>query len=321
MPDKVAIIKCSSYREESVTAAIREMLGHWGGIEKIVSPGQKALIKPNLLCPEPPNHLVTTHPAVIGAVIQLVKEAGGTPIVGDRPVKGSARYVAGQTGIKKVCDRYGAKIIEFGPHVKIASHQHKHYGTLGVARQVLDADVIINLPKLKAHCQLVLTLGVKNMFGGVGLWRRAWRHYISEDKLDEFARMLVATYQIAPPAFTIVDGVTAMEKHGPGGGDPRELGILIGGENAVAVDRVITEILSFPWRNLPTLAAAHKMGLTGCDLSQVKIYGESIKQVQITDFKFPKLDPISFTLYRAVKIIARKVWKTIFAGRNNSGPS
>jgi uncharacterized protein (DUF362 family) len=320
MSDKVAIITCPSYEEELVTSALRQMLGYWGGMQAFVSPWQRVLLKPNLLAPDPPEKLTTTHPAVVAGVIRLVKEAGGIPLVGDRPVVGSAARVAKVAGIEEVCTRYGAQIVEFGLHQELADWQDEHYGILGTAREVLEAEVIINLPKLKAHEQLLLTLGVKNMFGGVGVGRRVRRHWISANRLEDFARMLLATYQLAPPAFTIIDGVVAMEGRGPRGGNPRQLGLLVGGPNAVATDRVVMEILSLPWQELPTLRAAEGMKVAGCDLSQIELCGSPLEQMQVSDFQLPQLLPIDFAILRSLKIILRRFCKQIFASRNNSSP-
>jgi uncharacterized protein (DUF362 family) len=119
--------------------------------------------------------------------------------------------------------------------------------------------------------------------------------------------MLVKVYQIINPSFTLVDGIVAMEKTGPRGGEPKELGILVGGENAIAVDRVIAEILGLPCMDLPTLRAARQLGATGWDINQIEVCGEAIEAVSVSDFQFPRLLPISFEVYRSARILIRRI--------------
>ncbi|MBI5787934.1 MAG: DUF362 domain-containing protein [Candidatus Schekmanbacteria bacterium] len=320
MPDKVSISACPDYQQDNVDQSVKQIFDHFGGIRKFVSPGQRVLLKPNMICPDPPEKLSTTHPAVVAAVTKLVREAGGIPFIGDIPVIGSARRVAKASGILAACQHLGAEIVELGTYCPSNNHQDPHYGQLGSARQVFQADVIINLPKLKAHEQILLTLGVKNMFGGVSLPRRVWRHIQAGDGALEFSRMVLSTYLMVPPAFTLIDGIIAMETKGPRGGTAKPLGILAGGCNAVAVDRVIVEALSLPWRELPVLAIAQEMGVSGWDFEQIELCGTPLEQVQVSDFKFPRLVPVQFAIWRSLKIVARQTWKKLAASKSNSAP-
>ncbi len=113
-----------------------------------------------------------------------------------------------------------------------------------IARDALEADVLINLPKLKTHSQMLLTLGVKNLFGCiVGFGKPQWHLRAGVDR-EVFATLLVRIYQAIRPKLTILDGILAMEGEGPGrGGQPKELGFLLGSADAVALDVAVCRLL------------------------------------------------------------------------------
>src|SRR3989338_6863918 len=109
-PD-VVIKKCNDYINEEVYRIVKESVDLLGGIGAFVKNGEQILLKPNILSAKPPDAAVTTHPAVVRAVIQLVKEAGATPVVGDSPGIGSAEKVAQKCGIAAVAKEFDVDII------------------------------------------------------------------------------------------------------------------------------------------------------------------------------------------------------------------
>ncbi len=136
------------------------------------------------------------------------------------------------------------------------------FGRIELAEDVLDADVVINLPKLKTHSQMLLTLGVKNLFGCVvGLRKPEW-HFRAGIERDTFAMLLVRICQKVAPAITLLDGILALEGAGPGkGGRPKEVGWLFGSNEPFALDRAVCQALGIQPLDLPTHAAAVKIGL------------------------------------------------------------
>lgn len=315
MQQRVAIYKCDEYNLERVEQGIAAVFAHFGGIGRFVKPGQKVLIKPNLLAADPPDKLTCTHPVVIEAAIRQVQGAGGIAFVGDRPTTSSVNRVVRVLGLEDIAGKYGVRIISFGKNTRHQTVRDERYGHLYTAQIAQEFDVILNVAKLKAHSQIMLTLGVKNMFGFVNLARRVRSHVLSKGDVDAFARMLLKIYQITKPSFTLVDGIIAMEKKGPRGGDPKNLGLLFGGVNAIAVDRVITEVLGLPYMDLPTLRVAKKLGMDGWDISRIEVCGEVIEEVKITDFQFPELLSISFDIYRSVKILVREIYNAAVGNR------
>jgi len=121
--------------------------------------------------------------------------------------------------------------------------------------------------------------------------------------------MLIANYQLVKPVFTIVDGVIAMEEKGPTGGRPKDVSLLVGGIDVIAVDRVVAEVLSVnnP-EDVPILRAAKRLGVGEQDLSKIEIAGENLPSVKVHDFIFPELSPIGFDLIRVIKSLIRHLW-------------
>lgn len=204
----VSIVRCKEYSYELVRSSIEHALKPMGGVENYVRPGDKVLVKPNLLSDSKPEKLVTTNPTVVKAVIDLVKEAGATPIVGDSPGLASLRKAARVAGIEDVVNSTGAQLAEFKNSVPLNNgHIFKN---IEVAEELRYCDKVINLPKLKTHVQMAVTLGIKNMFGCVVGKRKSQWHLMAGMDRRYFATMMVELYQTIKPTLTIMDGIIAM---------------------------------------------------------------------------------------------------------------
>ncbi len=117
--------------------------------------------------------------------------------------------------------------------------------TVRVSRQVLEADLVISLPKMKTHLQTLMTGAVKNTYGYLVGADKSRLHAVARRK-REFARVVADVFSIRPPHLTIMDAVTAMEGDGPSNGSPREVGLLIASTDAVAVDRLVCRLMGLP---------------------------------------------------------------------------
>ena len=286
---KVAITKCASYNQDEVDAALQQLLEPLGGMAKFVKPGQRVLIKPNALLGETPDHAVTTHPAVISAVVKAVVKAGGTALVGDSP--GNAHSNVAQTmektGIRAAAEENGGQLIYFqqGGVADLPSPSHSlKMPSIRIAKAVLDADVIINLPKLKTHGLTLYTGAIKNMFGSVPGFHKSSYH-IACPRASDFAAAIVDIFQITKPALNIMDAVVGMEGPGPNSGDPRKMGLLLASTDGVAIDAVGSYLIGYePSRILTTLEAARR-GLGEIDLTKIKIVGPELATVRQADWK------------------------------------
>jgi uncharacterized protein (DUF362 family)/Pyruvate/2-oxoacid:ferredoxin oxidoreductase delta subunit len=312
----VAIEKVASYDASLVKAGLIRLLEPLGGMAAFVRPGERVLLKPNMLYGKPPEAAVTTHPAVLQGVIELVQAAGGIALVGDSPGIGALRAVARRSGMLEVVEATGAELVEFSEVRQVASGGV--FKRFEVAVPYLDADRVINLPKLKTHEMMTLTCGVKNLFGiVVGAAKPAW-HLQAGDDRELFARMLLELYQVRPPDLTIVDAVVAMEGDGPGSGDPRALGLLLAGDNPVAVDTIAGEIAGIPKHLLFVERQAERMGLAGADRRAITTVGTLLDDISVQPFRLPPIADVQFGLPRFLKARLRNQLTTrpvVMAGK------
>jgi uncharacterized protein (DUF362 family)/Pyruvate/2-oxoacid:ferredoxin oxidoreductase delta subunit len=290
----VAVESVAGYDRAEVKAGLCRLLAHLGGMSAFVKPGERVLLKPNLLSAKPPEAAVTTHPELVRAVIELVREAGGIPIVGDSPGVGGLSRVAEKSGVLAVLRETGTELVQFDePLLRSGSGVFKRFE---LARPYLEADRVINLPKLKTHEMMTMTCAVKNLFGAVvGAAKVAW-HLKAGDDRDLFARLLLEIYQLRKPDLNIVDAIVAMEGNGPSGGAPRQVGLLLAGVNGVAVDVIAGELLGIPEKRLYVERAARRLQLDGADRATVRTSGVPLDEVRVSNFLLPTISDVQFGL-------------------------
>jgi len=296
MKSHVAIVRCPTYDYPQVLAGVRAVLEPLGGMKSFVKRGDRVLLKPNLLSGKHPDRCVTTHPSIVKAVAQLVQETGGIPAIGDSPAVGSVRRVAAQAGIAEVADAMGCPLVEFKGVAEIRTDEAYIFRRFELARTVLEADVVINLPKVKTHSQTLLTLGVKNIFGCIPGMRKAQWHLKAGTDHSYFAGMLAELCQIVKPALSIVDGVIGMEGDGPGNGEPRPLGLIVAGENPFALDTTICRIIGVSPDELLTIQAARQRGFEGTDPGQIEVLGHSVEDAAVAPFRLPARFDVQWNL-------------------------
>ncbi|MFQ5427599.1 MAG: DUF362 domain-containing protein [Thermodesulfobacteriota bacterium] len=295
MKKSLALKKCPGYGLEEVYDKVREAIELLGGMDSFVSKGERILIKPNMLSAKPVDAAVTTHPSVVRALIRLVKEAGATPFVGDSPAIGSPQKVAEKCEILSICDDEAVEFIGLTEAVEVTNPDGHIFKRLEVARAAIEAHGIINAPKLKTHAQMLLTMGVKNIFGCVpGKRKPQWHLSAGVDTL-QFAHMILDLYLFIRPRLTIMDAVVAMEGNGPASGDPRPVGFIAAGEEAIGVDALCASILGVPLEDVPILKAAAERGLLGTDLETWELLGEDPALIKVSGFKLPPLVHTRFT--------------------------
>jgi uncharacterized protein (DUF362 family)/NAD-dependent dihydropyrimidine dehydrogenase PreA subunit len=295
----VSIQRVETYGQDRLRPALERLLSPLGGMAAFVRPGERVLLKPNLLAGKPPEAAVTTHPAVVRAVIQLVQAAGGTVLVGDSPGIGSQRRVAEKCGILAVIEETGAELVEFGEVQEVAAPGL--FKRFAVAAPYLAADRVINLPKLKTHEMMTLTCAVKNLFGVVvGTEKATWHLKAGSDR-ELFARMLLELALVRLPDLTIVDAVVGMEGDGPNNGRPRQIGALLAGVNPVAVDVIAAELVGMPKKLLWLERAAERLDVAGWDRATIETFGEPLDALRVRDFRLPHLSDVQFGLPRFLK--------------------
>ena len=295
----VSLLAASTYQPEILRTSLETLLQPLGGIKRIVKPGDRVLLKPNLLTGSRPQKECITRPEIVYCVAQMVQEAGGKPFLGDSPAFGSARGVAEANGYLPFMEVLNVPIVEFrGKRYATESESFNH---LRLSKEAMEADVVINLPKVKSHSQLTLTLGVKNLFGCVPGKMKAWWHTEAGKDAARFAEMLVETARAIAPNLTIIDGIIGHEGNGPSGGEPRDLGVLGASVDVFALDRALVDILQIEPARIPTIEAQTRLGLSG-DLSEIDFPLSHPSQLAIADWKLSdKLHPIDFGLPRVLR--------------------
>jgi len=302
----VSLIAAQSYQSPQLEESIKNVLSPLGGIEAFVEPGANVLLKPNFLTGSRPAKECITRSEIVACVAKLVKEAGGNPFIGDSPAFGSAHGVAKANGYLPMVEALQIPIVEFqGKRYQTASEEFNH---LRLSKEAMSADAVINLPKVKSHSQLTLTLGVKNLFGCVPGKMKAWWHMEAGKDSNRFGNMLVETANAIAPDLTLIDGIIGHEGNGPSAGEPRSLGLLGASGNVFALDRALTEILNVPPQQVPTIAASIRQGLCP-NLDEMLFPLETPTSFQINNWKLSdQLHPIDFGAPRVLRSLFKHLY-------------
>ena len=285
MNTKVSVVRCDSYEGQKVEQAVRDTIDLLGGITCFVKPQSRVLVKPNLLMSKEPEYGITTHPQVVRAVIHILKEINCKIVVGDGPsVWGqyieNVDEVYNVTGIKKVCQDEGVRLIDFD------KRRMRNKFPLTIALD--ECDYLISLPKFKTHEFTLISGAIKNLFGLVsGTYKtELHKNYFQP---SEFAKILVDIYQEAHPALTIIDGILAMEGDGPAtAGKTRQLNLLLGSSDCVALDTVMAKIMGITNQVVLTTKEAALRGLGESRLDKISLVGQDLEKLNIRPFILPK---------------------------------
>jgi len=281
----VAVRRCPGYGSEDLQPALENCLELLGGLTDVIPPGSRVLVKINHLSPPTPAEAaVVTHPFFLREVLLLLKSNRCEITVGDdiHSRKGDGFAVSGH---RQVCEELGVRLINLRETgFRETSCRGEVLEKTYLSRPALETDCIVNLPKLKTHSFTAFTGAVKNLFGFLphGLRCRYHREYF---RSETFCRMLVDVYACLPPRLNIMDAVVAMEGEGPSAGSPREVGLVIAGTDAVAVDAVAALVTGLDPLSVATTRNANERGLGIGEPSRIEILGENIESVKIPDFR------------------------------------
>jgi len=291
----VVLKYCPDYTM-NVEQHLREGLAELGGMSAFVKPGQKVLLKVNLLMKKRPEEAVTTHPSVVEAVVHLVQEAGGIPIIGDSPggpyTVSSLQAIYTRSGLREVAERTGAILNEDLGQTTIQYPAGKIVKNLTVTNCVMNADVVIPLSKLKTHGMMTFTGAVKILFGIIPGLLKA-EYHLKMFKVSDFADLLVDITSWVKPALSIMDGIVGMEGDGPSAGIPRNIGALILSTDPFALDVVAADLIGLKPERVPTIMAARARGLTS-RLEELQLVGDSRSLWRIQSFVIPRAVSTNF---------------------------
>lgn len=299
MPHTVSLVTATSYDLDALAQNLEHVLAPLGGLAAVVKPGDRVLLKPNLLTGSRPGKECITRPELVYCVAKQVQALGGQPFLGDSPAFGSAYGVAKANGYLPFLEELDLPVVEFhGQRYQSIGESFDH---LRLSKEAMAADVVINLPKVKSHMQLTMTMGVKNLFGCVPGKMKAWWHLEAGKDRDRFGEMLVETARSIGPDLTIADGIIGHEGNGPSGGEPRALGVLGASTNVFALDRALLEIVQVDPKSVPTIPAAERLGV-GPTLAEIEFPHYHPHELKIEGWRLSDtLMPIDFGAPRVLR--------------------
>ncbi len=286
----VIAVPCDSYEPERVYEAVCLGVRELGGLETLLRPDEAVLVKPNFLKPADADSAVTTHPSVLCAVLRMLEAYGCQNVrFGDSPGHDVGAHVADRLGLSRNMPLYGAAFAPMTEETRVSFPDGITEKEFFFAKEVTEADAIINVCKMKTHALMRVTGAVKNLFGLTCGYRKA-REHVKFPNASVFARMLVDIHRCVKPRLHIMDAIVAMEGNGPGAGTPTPMNLLLFSTDPVAIDTVFCSLIHMDPETVPTNVQGNAMGLGTCHADQIQIRlldprsGDSSVSMTIDDF-------------------------------------
>ncbi len=298
----VALARCREYDAGTLAHCFDAM---WSGCGRPLQlRGKVVLLKPNLLSVRQ-GPLACTDPVFILAAARWFLDQGCQVRLGDSPAFSTAESVLDRLGIRNELQRLGVAIRSF-KRVRIVTLPSGVQAGFGAA--ALDCDLLVNLPRVKAHAQMRVTMAVKNFFGCISGMRRPMWHMVHGGS-GRFASLLVELLPVLPDTVTLVDGIIAMHETGPMGGCPFQAGVTACSLNPVAVDRALLSVLGIPPEDSPLMRECRSLGLPGSFLPDLDFPLMPPEDLAVEGFVTPaELSPVRFNPLRFVKNSMRRMF-------------
>ncbi len=251
------------------------------------------MLKINLVSGHPIEKRVTTDPNVVKAVAEILLKHGAKPFMADSPGIDNFNNAAKKAGFKQIADELNIPCIELTDPVALPiKFKESGFKNIQVSRHVIEADKIISLPKLKTHGQMLLTLGVKNLFGCIPGRAKAGWHYNVGLNRENFASFLIDLYMNIKPALTIIDGVIGMQGDGPTSGEPYEYNIIAAAQDVLKMDFWLCKFMGAKFNDYPMYNAAVKKNLPQVNLNADDLAGDLDENFSFKDLHLPETRPM-----------------------------
>lgn len=302
--NRVAVVRCENYEEGEVRKSLAEALDLLGGLDKFIKPGEKVLLKVNLLMKRKPDRATTTHPALVSAIAKKVLELGAVPYIADSP--GGYNFwnektlwqIYQTTGMEEVAAEHGIGLNTTCDIIDVPFEDGLLLKNVKTYSAVINADKIINIPKIKTHMMTVYSGAVKNLFGIIPGGYKGEYHFRFED-LSDFADLLIDVCRFAKPVLTIMDSIVGMEGYGPTAGQPRKVGLIIASANPFLLDVVATSVIGLRSDTVSTICRSIDRGLYSGNIKDIEVVGETIEKVKVYGYKIPTAK-ISLNMYHSL---------------------
>lgn len=279
---RVAVVECETYDDSA--SAVKNAIKLLGGLD--IKEGSNVLIKPNLLIGREPNSAVTTHPKIVEAVTDELRTFGVKIKIGDSPGMWARKRLDDYlevTGFESFKNKKECEVLRFGKEKPVGFNLNfaGKERLVHVDKNVVDADYVINVPKLKMHMQTIFSCAFKNMYGVIPGSEKQMIHAWAPTMKD-LSEFLVELWKVLKPNLTIVDAVTGLEGNGPNYlGKPVKLGYVVAGKDPVAVDTVCVHILGLNPSKLTLFKVAEERGLGSANLDNIEILGDELKPKKV----------------------------------------
>lgn len=293
--NKVIIQECTDYSIENIMNKINNGMDKLGGWGNFVRPGDTVLLKANLIGPKSSDSAAVTHSEFIRSLTRILKNMGCTVWIGDS----SGGAIAGISptaqsfkvaGYEKVAEEEGAIIKNFDKEgVFEVQPKGKFKDKMYLAKPLIQADVVINVPKLKTHSATIYTGAVKNVFGCIPGLRKAMYHKIAPAK-EDFGEILTDIHEGAKFHLHIMDGIVSMEGDGPTAGSPYHANKILISTDPLALDTVAIKMLGMDIEEIDIFTSARKRNLGQWNLDKITIDGDyNYKSLPVlNNYKLPK---------------------------------
>ena len=302
----VALTRCADYTDGNVDAAVDRLFGTHEGFSHFVKPGDRVLLKVNLLSPSQPETQTITHPAVVAALARFVRDSGATAVIGDsmgapfhRTILRTAYW---RTGLAEAAGRTGAELNRDFGTMRLSNPEGGLIHAFDLCTMMEDVDKIIAVPKVKTHQLVTLTCAAKILFGLVpGMIKTSYHQKLPD--VDQFGEMLVDLTEFVRhrrPTLFLADGVTGMEGEGPNKGDPRDVKALLLGEDPYRLDLEVCRLIGMDPALVPMHRTAVRRGLLGGVDEAARIAGDGPEPCA-APFELPRASDMQVRMPRALR--------------------
>ena len=281
MRPKVSIVKV----EDDVKAAVEEALELLGGLKRFIRRGGRYLLKPNLFTTKRAEEGATTDMRIVLSLAELLRETGAEGFVGECPAMAAYTQpdvVFEGLGVRRLCEEavVELRVLDRERPIRVEVPGGVVLREAWFPESALKADGVINIPKLKTHVLTKLTCAVKNLFGLQQGGSKARHHVATRNDPERFSHLLLDLYAAirGRVLLNVVDAIVGMEGEGPGSGDPVKLGLIIAGDDAVAVDMVCTALIGWDPMEVGTNRLASERGLGPKSLEEIEVLGLSLDE-------------------------------------------
>lgn len=312
----VSIVRCSSYSREEVRNAVNGAVSLLDLDKEFFETDGPILLKPNLLSRRAPDRAVTTHPAVLEAVINTVRSRAPNAKlrIGDSP-GGALKRIESfwkKAGFTDISEETGVPLISFenAGSKAFTSDTFRTLESFSLANAAFDSSMIINVPKMKTHSLTYMTCAMKNLYGLIPGLQKAAIHKALPDH-SEFSRFITYLNTLIRPALHIVDAVVSMDGNGPSSGNPNKTGLIVAGTDSTAVDMAVCCIMGIPPMNVTYIREAAAAGIGPASGEDLDILGERIENVRPASFRLPS----SYTLKKILSGIAIRMFRKFIWSR------